>query len=100
MEGRGFVFNTGDGDGVEITWGSIIHEEGDVGNARGWGQGVQAACCLCIPVEAFRGAILPNLVYSASPLVAESSSREAPPIVPQGILSIKHRAGYEMDVNE
>lgn len=55
--GGGFVFNTGDedvaGNGVEIMWEKVIHEEGDLGNARGWGRGVQATCLLCVPIEAF-----------------------------------------------
>lgn len=33
-----------------------------------------------------------------APLVAESSSREAPHIVPHGILSIKHGASYKVDL--
>lgn len=65
VEGRGFVFNTGDGDGVEIMWGSITREEGDVGNARGWGQGAQAACRLCIPIEAFHGAPFSRILFTA-----------------------------------
>ena len=79
------VFDTGDGggvgNGVEVMWGNLIHEE-DVGNARGRGQGVQATYLLCVPVEALRGAVLLNLVYSLSPLVSERASREAPHLVP------------------
>lgn len=62
------------------------------------GQRAQATCLLCIPIEVIHGTILLNVVYS--PLVAESSSREAPHIVPCGILHIKHGASYKVDVNE
>lgn len=55
--GEGFVFDTGGagvvGNSVEIMWGNLIREEGDVGHARGLGQGYRQLASSVSPLRPF-----------------------------------------------